>query len=627
MFNIFLFIQPLLISSYAVLFTYLSAIGEVSFWEFFITYFIVLLFSLFLIFLFKFIYKNFSKATLFSSILLLFFWSVTPLSRTLYAVKFFDIQIFRLRYLIPVVVFFLFILFIRLFKSKKQNYLLSTLLFYPYLALNLFCVFNIVKEKIEINKLIKKLELNSVAPQTGLCDGYSFVPRAAPLCGLHWANKFHPFHGLSNKKTYSIYKEQYDVIENGTAFNQFAVVDKLSNLSDYNDLQDREAHSPVFNEFAVVDKLSNVFDKTSKRSAIFSPVQAAKRRSSVLEKKHKLSPAAGRHINPDIYFIVLDTYLSNEALKQNFNFDNKEFLDNLQKKGFEVFNNSYSNYPETVSSLSSTLNMNYHENVKSGDIQQFFGLGFYKNKNNIVSKFLKSQGYKIINIPSVWGHVPKNNYANVDYYSKFPKRFFAKLLEHMSIMSPFVYLYIGYNSRTVFFDQLKIIEKHIKDLSPKFIFAHILCPHAPFVFDENGGNTNSADWLNDKKLYLGQLKFVNKKINELIDKILQQSSNPPIIILQADHGLNAGIMFSDYSKINEIDKEKLIKCFGILNAVYYPDLNHLDEPFDKLPPSPINNFRLLFNNYFGTNFELLKDQSFIGPDSNGQFVKIEKLRG
>ncbi len=515
------FLQPLLISSYAVLFTYLSAIGEVSFFEFFVTYLFVLFLSFLLIFLFKFIYKSFYKASFFTSIFLLFFWNVTPISRTLYNFSLFGVQIFRLRYLIPVTLIFLFVLFLRLFKSKEKAYFLSTFFFYPYLILNIFCVFNIAKETIIINKLIQK------------CD-------------------------LSFKTTFNA--------------------------------------------------------------------------------KNK----------PDIYYIVLDTYLSQEALKQHFDFDNKEFLHSLEKRGFQVLNNAYSNYPETVSSLSATLNMHYHENVESGDLQQFFGLGFYKNRNNLVSKILKSQGYKIINIPSVWGDIPKNNFADIDYYSVWPKRFFANLLERMSIISPFVYLYIGYNSRNVFFDQLKTIENHIKDFAPKFIFAHILMPHAPFVFDVDGGNTNPSDWLDDNKLYLGQLKFINKKIDILIDKILQQSKKPPIIILQADHGLNAGIMFSDYSKINDADKNKLIKSFGILSAVYYPEqcgdpsrTTHCGEILQDsikavcsaCPPklyakagSPINNFRFIFNNYFGMNFELLKDETFVGPDISGKFIKVEKLR-
>jgi len=38
----------------------------------------------------------------------------------------------------------------------------------------------------------------------------------------------------------------------------------------------------------------------------------------------------------------------------------------------------------------------------------------------------------------------------------------------------------------------------------------------------------------------------------------------------------------------------------------------------------VNNFRLIFNQYFGTNFELLKDV-FFGPDESGHFVSLDNF--
>ena len=62
---------------------------------------------------------------------------------------------------------------------------------------------------------------------------------------------------------------------------------------------------------------------------------------------------------PDIYYIILDEYAGADSLEKNFNFDNIEFISALSKRGFFMPSNSYSNYPYTLLSIPSILNMQY----------------------------------------------------------------------------------------------------------------------------------------------------------------------------------------------------------------------------------------------------------------------------
>ena len=62
---------------------------------------------------------------------------------------------------------------------------------------------------------------------------------------------------------------------------------------------------------------------------------------------------------PDIYYIILDRYGRNDAIKASFNYDDSRFLDYLAGKGFYIANQSSSNYPDTETSLPSSLNMRY----------------------------------------------------------------------------------------------------------------------------------------------------------------------------------------------------------------------------------------------------------------------------
>ena len=96
---------------------------------------------------------------------------------------------------------------------------------------------------------------------------------------------------------------------------------------------------------------------------------------------------------PDVYYIVLDGYMSSSSLKKFLNYDNQEFISYLTNKGFNVNQESYSNYDGSTKSISSTFNMMYLPGQK--------GLDSISEKmiaKNIVMQNFKLAGYKIINI-------------------------------------------------------------------------------------------------------------------------------------------------------------------------------------------------------------------------------------
>ena len=62
---------------------------------------------------------------------------------------------------------------------------------------------------------------------------------------------------------------------------------------------------------------------------------------------------------PNVYYIILDKYASSKVLKDIFDFDNQDFISQLNERGFHVTENSHSNYAGTILSLTSSLNMEY----------------------------------------------------------------------------------------------------------------------------------------------------------------------------------------------------------------------------------------------------------------------------
>ncbi len=67
---------------------------------------------------------------------------------------------------------------------------------------------------------------------------------------------------------------------------------------------------------------------------------------------------------PDVYLIVLDGYMRADAMKQDLDFDNGDFINGLEALGFYVADCSRPNYPYTLGSLAAVLNMDYIPTLK-----------------------------------------------------------------------------------------------------------------------------------------------------------------------------------------------------------------------------------------------------------------------
>jgi len=297
---------------------------------------------------------------------------------------------------------------------------------------------------------------------------------------------------------------------------------------------------------------------------------------------------------PDIYYIILDMYAREDTLKKLFDYDNTEFIDHLVNKGFYVANKSHSNYTTTYHSISASLNMSYES---QGDTY----VDMYKRMaNSKVSQLLKSAGYRYI---YVTGGVPLNSmekHAVVYSYSGIfgvEVSDFTQKLCDTTLLSPLARYFgglYGANSVLYAFDTLA----KIPDIEePTFVYSHILCPHPPWFFTADGPRDPSLFGSEQDEMieegYLGNLEFVNREVGTLVDVLLTNSDAPPIIILQGDHG--PGWV------------EEQIQHHEILNAYYLPGVN------DKLlyeTISSVNSFRVVLNNYFDTDYELLKDCMF-----------------
>ena len=327
----------------------------------------------------------------------------------------------------------------------------------------------------------------------------------------------------------------------------------------------------------------------------------------------------------DIYYIIYDAYASNKTLKDYYNYDNSGFTEYLTEKGFYVAYDSRANYPYTFLSLASSLNMKYlnYLTQKLGEDSTDRTPVIDMIKNNKVTRILKAMGYKYIHFGSWWEPTRVSKYAdiNVNYGLPFSE-FFTKLFINAMIY-PVINKYqkeVVHRKRVLYkFERLGEIPE-IE--GPKFIFAHMLIPHRPFVFGKNGESLTRLEVRrrSEDDNYLNQLIFVTKKIELLVSNILSKSKIPPIIIIQSDEGT-----VGDESVVDEngfLIERAIRKKIGIINAYYLPNVKK-DILYSSI--SPVNTFRVIFNNYFNEDYELLKDESYILPqiyDKPYKFVRV-----
>tara|TARA_B100001179_G_scaffold146872_1_gene106481 strand:- start:66 stop:782 length:717 start_codon:yes stop_codon:yes gene_type:complete len=134
--------------------------------------------------------------------------------------------------------------------------------------------------------------------------------------------------------------------------------------------------------------------------------------------------------------------------------------------------------------------------------------------------------------------------------------------------------------------------------APVFAIAHFRLPHEPFIYDSAGNSVKTAQSDNQKEAYLEQLIYSNKKILELVNNILENTTRDPVIIVISDHGYRAEIDWENPSN------EDYVSGFNILAAY------HIPNEMDNLPEtiSPTNIFRIIFNSYLDTEFEMLEDR-------------------
>ncbi|MGA9398997.1 MAG: sulfatase-like hydrolase/transferase [Anaerolineaceae bacterium] len=328
----------------------------------------------------------------------------------------------------------------------------------------------------------------------------------------------------------------------------------------------------------------------------------------------------------DIYIIILDSYGGRDVLRQLYDMDNSSFLTALEQRGFFIADDSRSNYVQTTLSIGSLMNFDY---VSTWDpptsVHEYHDfLQKIITENNLTTR-LKKLGYQIVSFDSGYflTGMPESDliYSKFLYLNPFESILLSStpllIANHFQALPLPLQDYVTHSDRVLYtFDKLGSLPTSDR---PRLISVHILSPHPPFVFQEDGTRidpprpfeTLDADqYLGTTEEYINgyrnQVAYINGLVLKSIDGIINNSKAPPIIVIIGDHGPGSQFHW------DPAQMSCLWERTSILTAILLP--NESSGLYPSI--SPVNIFRVILNQYFGTGLPILKDRSYYSTDQN-----------
>jgi hypothetical protein len=327
-----------------------------------------------------------------------------------------------------------------------------------------------------------------------------------------------------------------------------------------------------------------------------------------------------------MYILLLDGYARADTLQRVMRYDNSAFLSALSARGFDVSTRSKSNYTFTEMTLPSMFHMAYLSDIPeldgviSGRLPPQPAIRNAINRSPVLDD-LREHGYSIVTTATgTSGYVSIRNsdvYLDTGEMNEF---------EFHLIRSTWLLDFIQFTGSDFLLDQHRDRIEGVLDAiqqeasvtpdGPRFLFAHVLAPHAPHVFAVDGRvlarsdsefysdiaaehRDGGHDW---ERGYVAELEYLNGRVVDIVDTITTHDPSA-VVIVMSDHGSAA--------QWNPLDPNSdPTERFTNLFAARTPGHDALfgDQAI------PVNVFAELFNTYFGEHRPVLQPRFFLGYD-------------
>ncbi|MGV7221167.1 MAG: hypothetical protein ACQ9MH_06565 [Nitrospinales bacterium] len=358
---------------------------------------------------------------------------------------------------------------------------------------------------------------------------------------------------------------------------------------------------------------------------------------------------------PPVIHLILDGHIGVEGLPENLDQgrrSKKDIISFYANNGFHLYGNAYSHFDKTLNSVSSLLNFVEMAGAEKGFVRktqvETFNHEMVKNK---YFKKMSGLGYKIKVYQSVALNYCQENFRVESCYTY--QTFSTQYLKTLSldVGSNILTILSSYLFRSEFFRSGKNIYWHFANYSQQWFgwelpypwkwnarqtspigavqgleklkndirsssggtlfFAHLLMPHAPFIYDSNcqlyknpitewleSGNpalnyveNTSSSRINRYIRYIEQIDCLNIHLQDLFNTM--RSANiykNATIIIHGDHGSRIRVTRPINETSNKISSEDLLDSYSTLfavkssqnNPIYNPSVLSIDQIFSMI---------------------------------------------
>ncbi len=331
---------------------------------------------------------------------------------------------------------------------------------------------------------------------------------------------------------------------------------------------------------------------------------------------------------PNVLLIILDKYAGRQSLLSDFEYDNRPFETMLEHQGFFVPRAPRSNYVNTFLTLASMLNWEYLDDVvrRAKQDGSRWGPAASVIEDNRTWRALHRLGYRFVFMPTAYQPSSHNRFADVQIPD--PRRLtheFEVVWFRGTIMLALAQRACGVlscsgagppyvpESAASLDWKFATIPTLLQGDRPVFLFAHLLVPHEPYVYDGNCGHRPPYWPTTDEgreaaavtTAYVAQIQCVNRKVETLVGEVLADSSRPSLIILQADHG--HGRLGRDLPILSEATPRQVDARSDIFAAYRLPG-----APPGLMSDSvgPVNAMRAVMRYYFGLDLPPVEEATY-----------------
>ncbi|MGH2444893.1 MAG: hypothetical protein ACRDGD_02455 [Candidatus Limnocylindria bacterium] len=315
--------------------------------------------------------------------------------------------------------------------------------------------------------------------------------------------------------------------------------------------------------------------------------------------------------HPDIFLLMLDGYPRSDMLA-GWGYDNSWFTDALAERGFDVASASHTNYASTALVLPTMFQMRHaaeieaFRDVPEDVIAQRRAIRASLEQPPALLR-LAELGYETISAGRPADYITLNTRVSVD--SGWLNEFEHQVLARTALSAATVPMVLDAR-RGEILDTLSATRAAAEDPSTTFVFAHVMNPHLPLLFDRDGDppmtsclactfatHIDNSGMTADEfhAAYVDQVHHLNGLVLETIDGILADSPDAAMIVF-SDHG----------SRAERHPDEEWFATFFAARTPGHPRL----YPDDA---RPIEIFPRLFGAYFGDDFPIPVDEDYLSP--------------